>query len=193
MNTELEAKFLDIDAASIREKLHAVGAVLAYPERLMKRNNFDFSDLRLEKIGGWVRVRDEGDKVTLSYKQVNHRGFTGTQEIEMAVDSYKSACDFLVALGLEKKSYQETRREKWALGNCEVTIDTWPWIPTTLEIEGPTEDEVKASATQLGLPWSNALHGDIAIAYARDFDIEEQAVYHHNNFSFDAPCPWRRR
>jgi len=32
-------------------------------------------------------------------------------------------------------SYQETRREKWMLDDAEVTIDTWPWIPTFIEIE----------------------------------------------------------
>ena len=183
---------MDINPTTMREKLRASGATLSYPERTMKRNNFDFPDFRLEKVGGWVRVRDEGDKITLSYKQQDHRGLTGTQEIEMVVSDYDATCDFLRALGLEEKSYQETKREKWMLGKCEVTIDTWPWIPPTLEIEGETEDEVRETASRLGLAWADALHGSIAIAYMHYFDVEEETVNHHDNFSFGGPCPWQK-
>lgn len=193
MQTELEAKFLDIEPSEMRGKLRAAGAVLVHPERLMKRTNFDFPDLRLEKIGGWVRVRDEGDRITLSYKQLNHRGLTGTKETEVTVNDYRAACDFLTAISLVAKAYQETKREKWTLGECEITIDTWPWIPTTLEIEGKSEDQLKTAASSLGLEWTRALHGDIAIAYTHYFKVEEQEIYHHDNFSFDAPCPWKRK
>jgi adenylate cyclase class 2 len=75
MQTEIEAKFLNVDHSTIRKKLKKVGAVRIQSVRLMRRKNFDFKDLSLEKEkSGWVRVRDEGDKVTLSYKQLNHRG-----------------------------------------------------------------------------------------------------------------------
>ena len=57
VDTEIEAKFLDIDPRLIREKLRAFGAELVHPERLMQRLNFDFPDKRLERIGGWARVR----------------------------------------------------------------------------------------------------------------------------------------
>src|SRR3989344_5617999 len=55
-----------------------------------------------------------------------------------------------------QKSYQETKREKWTMGNSEITIDTWPWIPTFLEIESPTEEEVKSIAKKLGFDWKDA-------------------------------------
>src|SRR3989338_531852 len=135
MKTEIEAKFLDIDGKELRNKLKIVGAELAHSELLMKRKVFDFADNRLRKIGGWVRVRDEGDKITLSYKQLNDRTLHGTKEINVVVDDFEQTCQFLSVLGLGQKSYQETKREKWTMGNSEITIDTWPWIPTFLEIE----------------------------------------------------------
>lgn len=81
METELEAKFLDIDKKSLRKRLKEVGAQLVYPERLMKCNVFDYPDERLEKEGAWVRVGDEGDqKITLSYKRLVDRTLHGTKE-----------------------------------------------------------------------------------------------------------------
>ena len=68
MQIELEAKFLDINPEDLREKLKENGAKLIHPERLMRRKTFDYPDKRLKKIGGWIRVRDEGDKITFSRK-----------------------------------------------------------------------------------------------------------------------------
>ena len=71
MQTEIEAKFLNIDVEKIRAKLQELGAVLQYPERLMKRKTFDFKEKSLYEEKAWVRVRDEGDKkITLSYKKL---------------------------------------------------------------------------------------------------------------------------
>jgi hypothetical protein len=38
MNTEYEAKFINIDLADVRRRLQAVGAVLEQPMRLMRRS-----------------------------------------------------------------------------------------------------------------------------------------------------------
>ena len=81
MQTEIEAKWLDIDLAKMRKRLLEVGAKLFAKERLMTRKVYDYPDKRLEKIGGWIRVRNEGDKITLSYKQLNDRTVHGTKEV----------------------------------------------------------------------------------------------------------------
>ena len=112
MQTEVEAKFPDIDSKSFREILNKVGAKQEYPEVLMRRRNFDYDDHRLEKNGGWIRVRDEGDKVTLTYKQLNNRTLRGTKEIEVIVNDFDKACNLLTSIGLVSKAYQETKREK---------------------------------------------------------------------------------
>src|SRR5690242_13343795 len=107
MTTELEAKWLDIDPEAIRELLGLIGGERIHAEQLMRRRNFDFPDKRLEKIGGWARVRDEGDRITMSYKQVKDQSLHGTQETELVIDSFEKGCQFLKDLGLEPYSYQE--------------------------------------------------------------------------------------
>ncbi len=62
MQTEIEAKWIVPDLAIIRKKLNSLNAVMAQTERLMKRRTFDYPNKSLQKIGGWIRVRDEGNK-----------------------------------------------------------------------------------------------------------------------------------
>ena len=58
-------------------------------------------------------------------------------------EDFEKISNFLLAIGLDNKSYQETKRERWELDEVEVTIDTWPWIPTFVELEGESEESIK--------------------------------------------------
>jgi adenylate cyclase class 2 len=189
VETEIEAKFLNIDVEKIREKLRETGAVLKYPERLMKRKVFDYPDASLYKEGAWVRVRDEGDgKITLSYKKLVDRTLHGTKEINLDVSNFETMCNFLQACGFESKSYQETKREKWLLGSSEITIDIWPWIPTFLEIESETEEDIHKVSNLLGFDWSKALHGSVEVAYQDIFNVTDDEIDSWQEITF-IPLP----
>jgi adenylate cyclase class 2 len=190
METEIEAKFLDIDPAILRQKLSQIGGRLVYPEREMTRVVLDFPDKKLEKVGGWIRVRDEGDQITLSYKQLNDRTLHGTKEVETTVGDFETTIKLLEAIGLERYSYQETKREKWQVGDVEVVIDTWPWIPTFAEIEADSEAKIKRIADQLGLDWANALHGSVEIAYQHYYDATESEIDNWPKFTFGPIPDW---
>lgn len=176
MQTEIEAKWLAINPTDIRQGLKSAGATLIAPERTMIRRNFDYPGMRLEKVGGWVRVRNEGDKITLSYKQLNDRTVHGTKEVNVVVSDFDDTCNFLEAIGLKQTSIQETKRESWKLGDTEIEIDTWPWIPTFIEIEAKSEDELFRVAELLGLPRTEALHGSVEIAYQAVYDVSEAEI-----------------
>lgn len=191
MKTEIEAKFLNIDVDKIRAKLKEVGAILKYPERLMKRKVYDYPDERLKKEGAWVRVRDEGDgEITLSYKKLVDRTLYGTKEITLDVSNFETMCDFLQACGFDSKSYQETKREKWILGISEITIDTWPWIPTFVEIEAETEEEIHRVSNLLGFDWSKALHGSVETAYQDLFNVTDDEIDGWEEITFIPVPEW---
>jgi adenylate cyclase class 2 len=173
METEIEAKFLDIDPEATRKLLRDLGATLVYPEVLMKRRVFDNPT---NKQSDWLRVRDEGDKVTMSYKKVVDRTVHGTKEITIEVSNFDDACAILAAAQLRPASYQETRREKWILDGAEVTIDTWPWIPTFVEIESSSEDDLRSVAKNLGLDWSQAFFGSVEPAYQKYYDVTDAEI-----------------
>ena len=180
-----------VDVKEIREKLKKVGAVMEYPERLMKREVFDFPDKRLDKEGAWVRVRDEGEgKITLSYKKLVDRSLHGTKEITVDVSDFQIMCDFLQACGFDSTSYQETKREKWTLGESEITIDTWPWIPTFVEIESETEEEIQKVSALLGFDWSKALHGSVETAYQDLFSVTDDEIDGWEEITFTPVPDW---
>lgn len=188
MHTEIEAMFLDIDADLLREKLKSLKARLVNDERTMKRKIFDFEDGRLQKISAWVRVRDEGNRVTLSYKQLIDRSLQGTKEVNVTVTDFEDTCNFLESIGMKQKSYQVTKRESWLLDNVEIEIDTWPWIPQYVELEGKFEEKVKSIASKLRLDWQKALHGSVEVAYQAYFDVTEDEIDAWEEITF-APIP----
>ena len=190
MDIEIEAKFLDVDAEKLCDLLKKNGAVLVHPECLMKRKNFDYPDGRLEKIGGWVRVRDEGDKITFSYKQLVERTIKGMKEISLVVEDFDKISNLLLAIGLGSKSYQETKRERWDFDGVEVTIDTWPWIPTFVELEGPSEEKLEEVAAKLGLDWNRAAHGSVEIAYQKYYNVPEEEIDGWESITFIPVPDW---
>lgn len=188
MNTEIEAKFTKVNPREIRKRLINIGAELKKSERLMKRKNFDYPDNRLEKVGGWIRLRDEGDKITLAYKQLNDRSLHGTKEVSVTVSDFEQTANLLLAVGFEMKSYQETKRESWNYKNVDVEIDIWPWIPPFVEIEGEREGLVKTVAKDLGFDWKDAKHGSVENAYQEIFDVTEAEIDSWKEITF-SPVP----
>jgi adenylate cyclase class 2 len=190
MQTEIEAKWLDVDLEGIRRNLDKIGAILEQPERLMVRRTFDFPDKKLRRVKGWVRVRDEGDKITMSYKQLDDRSVNGTQEVNVTVDNFVATCNFLEAIGLGSKSYQETKRESWKLGDIEIELDTWPWIPSFVEIEAPNEKLLKETANKLGFEWQNALHGSVETAYQAVYNVTDAEIDSWTEIRFIPTPEW---
>lgn len=188
MKPEIEAKFLRVNHDALRARLQKLGAVRTHENRLMKRRNFDFADKQLAAKGGWVRVRDEGDKITLSYKQMADRSLHGTQEVSLVVDSFEGAEQFLNAIGLLSKVYEESKRESWRLGDVEIELDEWPWVPPFAEIEGPSEAAVRDVADKLGLNWAAATHGSVEIVYTTEYDVTEEEVCNWPEVTF-GPVP----
>lgn len=190
MQTEIEAKFLDVNHDEVREKLKSLGAKQEQPLREMRRKNFDFADKRLEKVGGWIRVRDEGDKITLAYKQLDHRGLDGTKEVSVDVSSFEDTCALLERTGLEQQSYQETKRESWVLDGVQIELDEWPWIKPFIEIEAPDENQLHAVAEKLGFDMKDAVHGSVEIAYQAEYDVTEEEVDHWDEILFTPVPEW---
>lgn len=97
MQTEIEAKFLGVNHDAIRSKLKELGAECLQPMTTMKRVNMDYADKRLEKSGGWLRVRDMGNRITLTYKNLESWSLSGVKEIEVNVSDCDKTLEWLAA------------------------------------------------------------------------------------------------
>jgi adenylate cyclase, class 2 len=191
MQTEIEAKFLRIDPDTIRERLQKAGATLKQPMMMMRRHIYD-NEFTSQK-NGFVRIRDEGYRVAMTYKQYEEMSLTGAREIEFTVSDYDAAVAFMEAIGITPKSVQEARREIWMLDEAEVVIDEWPWIDPFVEIEAATEKQVKAAAKKLGFDWDEAAFGDIMTAYRHQYpntgDARGDMVYNLPSVRFEDAVP----
>jgi len=167
MNTEYEVKFLNINLDDIRDKLKNSGGVLESPMRSMKRIVIDTPELK--ELDAFLRVRDEGGKITLTYKQFQGTGIDGAKELEVTVSDFDTTVAILKAVGLHHKSFQESRRETWKIGDTEIVIDEWPWLNPYIEIEGANEEAVKSVANALGLDWNDGVFGDVMAAYRKQY------------------------
>lgn len=156
MKIEFEATFLNVQKDAIREKLKSVGAELVRPEYKQSRVNFDLQSFGRD-FWEWARVRDEGDKIVMTYKNIPPDSSIDEQkEIEFEISDMDAGVEFLTALGARMTNYSETLRERWELDGVEIDIDTWPHLDPYIEIEGDSEEKVQDTAKRLGYEWSDA-------------------------------------
>lgn len=138
MKTEYEIRILEIDVNKIVKKLNDLGA-----KKVGEYNQKGYVyDLKPKSNGKWIRLRTNGDVTTLCYKDVVDDTINGTKEVEIVVDDFDKTNELLERIGFISRNYQENKRIQYILNGVEIDIDSWPLIPTYLEIEGSSEEEV---------------------------------------------------
>lgn len=189
MKTEFEAKFVEVDIDEIRERLTEVGATLVVPMRLMRRVTIDTPTMKAKDA--FLRVRDEGHRVTMTYKQFDSLSVDGAKEHEVIVSDFSETVQLLQAAGLPYQSFQESKRESWVLEDSEIVIDEWPWLRPYIEIESTSEARVQEVAALLGFSWEEAVFGDVMAAYRKQYPhlTEKDTVGNLDKVTFDEPLP----
>lgn len=189
MNAEIEAKFLDANFDELRAKLTEAGAECHQPMRQMRRAIIETSALRAQD--SFLRIRDEGDKTTLTFKRVEADTVDGTKEIEVTVSDFDTTAALLAEAGLPYTSLQESKRETWQLNGVEIVLDEWPWLKPYIEIEGESEAAVRQTAEKLGFDWGNAVFGGVMAAYRADYPhiSDTDTVANLKEVKFGDPLP----
>jgi len=192
MQIEYEAVFAPIKKDALRALLKSLGAQCERGEQLQRRVNFTVPKESPYFDTGWLRVRDEGGKVTMSLKAItNNDEMDGQKEICLEVDDYEKACEYMRALGCKEKAYQETKRELWNLDGVEICIDEWPWLEPFVEIEGVSEKVVKEVTKRLGFEWNEAIFGAVDVQYEKKYGVSKYAINNETpRFVFGEPCPF---
>ena len=170
MQIEYEATFYPVKKNDVRAKLEEVGAKLIKQEFLQKRCVFRLPTGH-EIKGGWLRVRDEGDKITMSLKVVDGDNIENQKEICLKVDNFEQAVLLFESIGCENKAYQETKRELWDIDGVDICIDEWPWLEPFVEVEGPSESEVKRVSELLDFDYQSAKFCSVDTLFAEKYKI----------------------
>lgn len=147
MKTEYEIRVLEINKEEIVNKLEKLGAI---KKGEFKQKRYVY-DLVPKQKGKWIRLRTNGKITTLTYKNIISNTIDGTKEIELEVEDFEKANEFLEKIGFKNRSYQENKRIQYVLDDVEIDIDSWPMIPTYLEIEGKSERDIMSIKNKLDM------------------------------------------
>ena len=160
---EYEAKVLDIDIEQVIQRILDKGGT-DLGEVFQRRYVYDIDP---DDSSRWVRLRDTGDQVTLTIKEIDSDAIGGTRETETTVGDFETTNALLGKLGYAPKAYQENRRHSFTLDGARLEIDTWPRIPAYLEIEADSRDEVVRVVALLGYTEAELTGENTTKVYAR--------------------------
>ena len=168
MNIEYEARILEIDKDKLIKRLNKLNAkfVGEFNQKRYVYNIIPKAD------GKWLRLRTNGKKTTLTYKSVEKNSIDGTKELEIEVDNFENTNSLLELAGIKNKGYQENNRVQYVLDDVEIDIDTWPMIPTYVEIEGKSEESVLNIIKKLGINDKKITTLDVQSLYKEIYNID---------------------
>ena len=153
---EIEVKFLEVDKGAIIKKLESLGAKKVF-EGEVDASFYDFPDSRLKKDGSLLRLRTKGENAELTFKKkISKEEAKIMKELEIKLDDPASMKRILDTIGLVKQKSYVKYRSSYKLGDVSFELDTFPGIPTFLEIEAPSIAEIKVHAEKLGLSMADA-------------------------------------
>ena len=150
MKTEYEVRVLEIDHDEMVKKLESLGAELKF-SAMQQRYVYDFNPVEENR---WIRLRTNGKVTTITIKEVGSVKIDGTKELEFNVPDFETGDEFLNKLGYFARTKQENRRIQYMLDGVEIDIDFWPYLPTYVEFEAETEQEIIDVCNKLGINYS---------------------------------------
>jgi adenylate cyclase, class 2 len=164
-NQEIEVKFRCEDPSGLTQRMNSEGFRLITARTHEMNTLYDLPDSGLRNRGALLRLRQYGDKWTLTYKdkpavQGRHKS---RREIETLVENGPALAQILDALGYQPRFAYEKFRTEWTDGAGHVVLDETP-IGNFGEIEG-TPEWIDAVAKSLSV----ALDQYITLSYSELF------------------------
>jgi len=148
---EIESKFYVRDLKAIETRLIGLGAILTNPRVFEYNLRFDDTQTSLARQNKVLRLR-KSDDVRLTFKGPSKRngGSVSRAEIELVVDNFDAAQQFIESLGYRVSAVYEKYRAMYAFEGAAVTLDELPY-GHFVEVEGESPEAITAIARKLGL------------------------------------------
>lgn len=194
---EYEVKILNVNTEEIQAKLDNLGAKrilddVTYIEgydfdslsRITLTNipqNFQKIVDRINELrgpsdmfsqGAYLRLRREERRFELIFKQKvkgSHQGVKSEIEISSPIreNEWENTAEMLTKLGLKKIVVQEKKRVSYTYPPFRYDMDTWPGVPTYLEVEAPSPKGVLQAIALLGFTKRDA----VSVSAAEVFEM----------------------
>jgi predicted adenylyl cyclase CyaB len=187
MNIEFEVVFTDINKEKIINKIKDLWWFCTKENTLMKRVVFESPN---NKRWSFLRVRDEWDKITTTYKEENldKNDISSIRELETVVKDFDIMVNIFRKLWLDEKAYQETYREVWGINDeIEIMIDIWPGLKPYIEIEWENEDVVKKYSKLLWFDYSDWVFWTVFQVYEKELWATYEYINSLKEITFENP------
>lgn len=150
---EIETKVLEVDPIEIAQKIESIGAE-KIKDDLLKVDWFSLPGIDKNAQPWYLRIRSySSGKVEITWKDepklINN--FRKGQEIEVLIDNHEKMKALFESIGLFCYAHQEKKRVSWRLGNVQFDLDTYPNMPSFLEIEVQDEKDIDIMIKKLNL------------------------------------------
>ena len=178
---EIECRFLEINKEVLLKKLLELGAHDEGESMLEETIIYD-PEGKWRDENRFVRLRKNGNETKVSYKEHREHTVDGTYEIEFGIDDYKKAELLFEKIGLKAFRHQQKKRHTLQLNGVTFDIDTWPRIPTYVELEGESEQALKDAAKSVGLDWKDAIFNNASWVIENKYNIPVRIL---KLFTFD--------
>jgi adenylate cyclase class 2 len=158
--TEIEVKIRIADPKAMREKLLALGAVVARVRHAETNALYDFETGELRSRRRALRLRTAGKRATLTFKGEprKSRSFKVREEFETQVRNPKELGKILKALGLKETFAYAKHRTVLRKGRLTIAIDETS-VGNFVELEGERH-EITRLARALGFGRADFIKSD---------------------------------
>ncbi len=153
VNDELEQKILEIDLKKITKKLEKLWAIKKFSWWIID-DRFDFESEKLKKFDIIFRTRQTSikDYITIK-KKIDNKNISENKEFEVEVDDI---CQLILDIrNIWLKVIRSKRRVKYRISYTynwtNFDFDKYDDIPWFLEIEAPSEKDIKKWIKKLDL------------------------------------------
>ncbi|MGN1208073.1 MAG: class IV adenylate cyclase [Christensenellales bacterium] len=169
MKIENEITVLNINKEEFIKMILIAGGKEITPELKQVRCVYDFNPKQENK---WIRLRTNGQKTSLTIKEINNNSKLGAKELEIEVSDFEETNRILNQLGYTYRNRQENYRHVFSLDGVEISIDTWPRIDPYAEIEAETQEDIDRILNKLNIPKEKITKLDVCSIYKDIYNID---------------------
>ena len=177
-NLEYEIRIYDINESKIKNLIRKNGGKLINQKRIMPIIVYHHPK---NKKDSYIRIRDEGNQITMTIKTKLGTKYPVEREVE--INSIEEGDAILKFLGCKLKYKIEKIRETFELKGCkEIVFDSYPGLPTYLEIDCHSESSLKKVSKLLGFSLTDHSKKSISNLYYELYGITRNRKM--NGFTF---------
>ena len=127
----------------------------------------------LDKKDSYIRIRDEGEQITMTIKYNINSLYPVEREVE--INNFKEGHAILTFLGCKVKYSLEKIRETYILeGAKEIVFDSYPGLPTYMEIDCHTKEDLIRITHLLGFKMSDHDKRNASNMYKEIYGINQK-------------------